>query len=103
MVPIEAPRLVTVFWMPPTSALFSSGPAVPRSCRTSSAPRALEEAGTDPVVAQAALDANEEARMEGLRAALALLALAALLALFFTPRIPAAQPSAAGGPADAPS
>ncbi|WP_327733719.1 MFS transporter [Streptomyces nojiriensis] len=64
---------------------------------------ALEAAGTDPVVAQAALDANEEARIEGLRAALALLALAALLALFFTQRIPAAQPAAARGPADAPS
>lgn len=62
---------------------------------------ALEEAGTDPVVAQAALDANEKARIEGLRAALALLALAALLALFFTQRIPAAQPSAARGPAGA--
>ncbi len=64
---------------------------------------ALEEAGTDPAVAQAALDANEEARIEGLRAALGILALAALLALFFTQRIPAAQPGAARGPAGAAS
>ncbi|ARE78212.1 MFS transporter [Streptomyces sp. NPDC059558] len=64
---------------------------------------ALEEAGTDPAVAQAALDANDEARIEGLRAALGILALAALLALFFTQRIPAAQPGAARDPAGAAS
>ncbi|MFG2412884.1 MFS transporter [Streptomyces goshikiensis] len=64
---------------------------------------ALDEAGTDPVVAQAALDANDSARIDGLRAALGILALTALLALFFTQRIPATQPSATRGPADAPS
>lgn len=64
---------------------------------------ALEEAGTDPAVAQAALDANDSARIDGLRAALGILALTALLALFFTQRIPATQPSATRGPADAPS
>ncbi|MFH9430613.1 MFS transporter [Streptomyces sp. NPDC017615] len=53
---------------------------------------ALEEAGTSTEVARAALDANTEARIDGLRAALAILAFAALLAMFFTSRIPATQP-----------
>ncbi|MFF3457150.1 MFS transporter [Streptomyces sp. NPDC002730] len=53
---------------------------------------ALDEAGTSTEVTQAALDANAAARLDGLRAALAILALAALLALFFTHRIPTTQP-----------
>ena len=53
---------------------------------------ALEQAGTSTTVADAALDANAEARVDGLRAALAVLALTALLALFFTQRIPTTQP-----------
>ncbi|MEU9158875.1 MFS transporter [Streptomyces sp. NPDC048424] len=53
---------------------------------------ALDEAGTSGEVAQAALDANAAARLDGLQAALAILALAALLALFFTHRIPTTQP-----------
>ncbi|WP_327344470.1 MFS transporter [Streptomyces europaeiscabiei] len=53
---------------------------------------ALDEAGTSEKVAQAALDANEEARIDGLRAAVAILAFAALLAMFFTSRIPKTQP-----------
>ncbi|AVZ74606.1 MFS transporter [Streptomyces lunaelactis] len=53
---------------------------------------ALDESGTSAEVTQAALDANAEARLDGLRAALAILALAALLALFFTQRIPTTQP-----------
>ncbi|MFB9590451.1 MFS transporter [Streptomyces racemochromogenes] len=53
---------------------------------------ALDEAGTTTEVSQAALDANAAARLDGLQAALAILALAALLALFFTHRIPTAQP-----------
>ncbi|MFC9287420.1 MFS transporter [Streptomyces sp. NPDC057052] len=57
---------------------------------------ALDEAGTNKKVAEAALDANEEARIDGLRAALAILALTALLALFFTSRIPDTQPRSAG-------
>ncbi|MFJ6722692.1 MFS transporter [Streptomyces sp. NPDC091259] len=56
---------------------------------------ALDEAGTQPAVSQAALDANAKARIDGLRAALAVLALAALSALFFTQRIPSNQPGAA--------
>ncbi|MFJ9949669.1 MFS transporter [Kitasatospora sp. NPDC091207] len=53
---------------------------------------ALEEAGASPEVTRAALDANAAARLDGLRAALAILALTALVALFFTQRIPATQP-----------
>ncbi|MFD3561757.1 MFS transporter [Streptomyces sp. NPDC058686] len=56
---------------------------------------ALDEAGTSTEVSQAALDANNEARLDGLRAALAVLALASLLAMFFTSRIPTAQPRSA--------
>jgi EmrB/QacA subfamily drug resistance transporter len=56
---------------------------------------ALDESGTSPEVSQAALDANSEARLDGLRAALAVLALTALLALFFTSRIPTTQPRSA--------
>ncbi|WP_406003277.1 MFS transporter [Streptomyces sp. NBC_00829] len=53
---------------------------------------ALDEAGISAEVTQAALDANVEARLDGLRAALAILALTALLAMFFTHRIPTTQP-----------
>ena len=56
---------------------------------------AFDEAGTPSAVAEAALDANAEARLDGLRAALAALALAALLSLFFTQRIPTTQPGSA--------
>ncbi|WP_189830932.1 MFS transporter [Streptomyces zaomyceticus] len=53
---------------------------------------ALEDAGTSPEVADAALEANEAARLDGLRAALAILAGASVVALFFTHRIPRTQP-----------
>ncbi|MET7478410.1 MFS transporter [Streptomyces sp. NPDC005648] len=53
---------------------------------------ALDEAGASTKTAQAALDANSAARLDGLRAALAILALASLVALFFTQRIPTTQP-----------
>ncbi|KOU61533.1 MFS transporter [Streptomyces sp. MMG1533] len=53
---------------------------------------ALDEAGTSAEVSQAALDANAAARIDGLRAALAILAFTALLAMFFTQRIPNTQP-----------
>lgn len=56
---------------------------------------ALDAAGTSEEVTRAALDANEEARLDGLRAALAILALASLLAMFFTQRIPTTQPGSA--------
>ncbi|MDX2391081.1 MULTISPECIES: MFS transporter [unclassified Streptomyces] len=53
---------------------------------------ALIEAGTSEELTQDALDANAAARLDGLRAALAILAFAALIALFFTQRIPTTQP-----------
>ncbi|WP_189886116.1 MFS transporter [Streptomyces xantholiticus] len=56
---------------------------------------ALDKAGTSNEVTQAALDANADARIDGLRAALAILAITALLAMFFTHRIPTAQPRSA--------
>ncbi|MFV5995154.1 MFS transporter [Streptomyces sp. NPDC056231] len=52
----------------------------------------LDEAGAHTDAAQAALDANADARVDALRAALAILALTGLIALFFTHRIPATQP-----------
>ncbi|MFD3661069.1 MFS transporter [Streptomyces sp. NPDC058659] len=55
---------------------------------------ALDEAGTSPEVTSAVLDANADARLDGLKAALAALAFAAVLALFFTQRIPTTQPRA---------
>jgi EmrB/QacA subfamily drug resistance transporter len=55
---------------------------------------ALDAAGVSEEVSRDAFDANTEARLDGLRAALAALALAALLALFFTSRIPTTQPHA---------
>ena len=39
------------------------------------------------------MEANEQARVDGLRATFALLALFALMALFFTGRIPTEQPT----------
>jgi EmrB/QacA subfamily drug resistance transporter len=56
---------------------------------------AMEEAGTSSSVTQAVVEANEQARVDGLRAALALLALVGVLALFFTKRIPTRQPGSA--------
>jgi Na+/melibiose symporter-like transporter len=54
---------------------------------------ALEDAGVDATTSEAILDENEQARVDGLRASLALLAIIAVIALFFTRRIPASQPS----------
>ncbi|MEU8760921.1 MFS transporter [Streptomyces sp. NPDC048659] len=55
---------------------------------------ALDRAGTSPEVTDAALEANAAARLDGLRAALAILAGASVLALFFTSRVPRTQPGA---------
>ncbi|MER7462254.1 MFS transporter [Streptomyces sp. NPDC097981] len=52
----------------------------------------LNEAGASSQGTQAALDANADARIDGLKAALAVLTLVGLLSLFFVPRIPATQP-----------
>jgi MFS family permease len=53
---------------------------------------ALDGAGAAPEVTQAVLEENREARLDGLRVALAALALLALLALLFSGRIPTEQP-----------
>jgi EmrB/QacA subfamily drug resistance transporter len=56
---------------------------------------AMKEAGADEQTTEAVLEENEQARLDGLRSALALLALFAVVALFFTKRIPTRQPGAA--------
>ena len=58
---------------------------------------ALDEAGVAPQTTEAALDAYQGARIDGLRTALAILAVLALIALFFTQRIPSTQPGARPG------
>jgi MFS family permease len=57
---------------------------------------ALEEAGAKPETTDAALEDYRDARIDGLRSALAILAALAIVALFFTQRIPRTQP---GSPA----
>lgn len=54
---------------------------------------ALDDAGLSSEVTDAALDANADARLEGLRAGLAILALLSLAALFLAGRIPRAPPT----------
>ncbi len=56
--------------------------------------RALADAGIKGETATAIVDENEEARLNGLRAALAVLALIALVALFLSYGVPTRQPSA---------
>lgn len=60
---------------------------------------ALKDAGVDAATSQAIVDSNEQARLDGLRSALALLAIIGTIALFFTKGIPQEQPggSPAGG------
>ena len=57
--------------------------------------------GVPPRATDAIVDENEDARLDGLRTALAVLALLALVALFLTGRIPTEQPAAAAEPAAA--
>ena len=54
---------------------------------------ALQDAGVDEQTSEAVLDNYGEARLDGLRTALALLALFAVIALFFTRRVPDQQPT----------
>jgi cobalamin biosynthesis protein CobD/CbiB len=49
---------------------------------------ALDNAGVSPEVASAAIEANDQARVDGLRSALSVLALVALSGLFFARAIP---------------
>ena len=54
---------------------------------------ALDKANVPPETSAAIVDENAKARIEALRAALAVLAFLAVLSLFFTRRIPMEQPS----------
>jgi EmrB/QacA subfamily drug resistance transporter len=58
---------------------------------------ALDQAEVSEETATAALKANQQARLDGLRAALVVLALVAVLALFAARRIPTQQPGSAPG------
>jgi hypothetical protein len=60
--------------------------------------KALEDAGVSQKTADAVVAENADARLAGLRSSLALLALIALLALFFSRRLPTTQPAAAPAP-----
>jgi len=62
---------------------------------------ALDDAGVRPQTADAIVKENADARIAGLRSALALLAVVALIAMFFGRRIPTEQPSAPSGEAAA--
>jgi len=64
----------------------------------------LDQAGVPPETADAIVEENASARIDGLRSSLSLLAIIALIALFATRRIPARQPTAspAEGPATGP-
>jgi EmrB/QacA subfamily drug resistance transporter len=55
---------------------------------------ALDEAGVNRRTSEAALDSYRDARIDGLRTSLAILAVAAILALFYAQRIPTTQPGA---------
>ncbi|HEY7761412.1 MAG TPA: MFS transporter [Actinomycetota bacterium] len=56
---------------------------------------ALDDAGVTGATAEAVVDVNQQARIDGLRVALVVLAGIALVALFFTERIPDRQPGSA--------
>ena len=60
--------------------------------------KALDDAGVPTETANAVVDENAEARIAGLRSALAVLALISLLALLFTRGIPTVQPGAEAKP-----
>jgi hypothetical protein len=61
--------------------------------------QALDQAGADQATSDAALEAYKDARLDGLRTALAILAGATILALFLGGAIPKRQPAATGGQA----
>ena len=60
---------------------------------------ALDKAGVTADATDAIVDVNAQARVDGLRAALFVLALIAFLGLFSARRIPTRQPTSAAAPA----
>ena len=64
---------------------------------------ALSDAHVPPRAANAIVEENEESRIDGLRAAVAVLALFALVALLFTRGIPTVQPGAQPKPSSPPT
>jgi len=62
---------------------------------------ALDEAHVTPRIADAVVEENETARLDGLRTAMSVLAIFALIGLFFTRRIPTEQPGSLPQPASA--
>jgi hypothetical protein len=52
----------------------------------------LADAGVEAETADAIVEDNEQSRLDGLRVSLSILALVALVALFFSSRIPIRQP-----------
>ena len=62
---------------------------------------ALDKAGVTGEAAEAVVDVNAQARVDGLRAALFVLALIAVLGLFFARRIPTRQPTSAASSSSA--
>jgi hypothetical protein len=65
--------------------------------------KALNDAGVSGKTADAVVDENATARLAALRASLSLLAVVALLALFFTRKIPMVQPAAQAAAATGPT
>ena len=63
---------------------------------------ALDEAGVDDATADAIVEENTQSRLDGLRAALAALAVIALMALFVARGIPTRQPTAVSSDTDEP-
>ena len=73
----------------------SSSRAACRSSRTPTSRRRSTRRASIGEVTDAALDAYADARLDGLRSALAILAVLAIVALFFAQRIPTTQPGSA--------
>jgi MFS family permease len=64
---------------------------------------ALDEAHVPPATADAVVEENAQSRIDGLRAAVSILALLSLVALLFTRGIPTVQPGARSSPVPAPT